>query len=76
MDGTNADDAGSASQQQDWSAVWECFDNPHTLLSTPGGGLSKGMQVHIIIFANGFNSEAQIAWFSFLYELRAFHVEL
>lgn len=50
MDGTNADDAGSATQQQDWSAVWECFDNPHTLLSTPGGGLSKGMQVHMLYF--------------------------
>lgn len=24
--------------------VWACFDNPHQLLSTPGGGLSKGMQ--------------------------------
>jgi len=30
-------------QQQDWSVVWECFDEPQTLLAT-GGGLSKGMQ--------------------------------
>ncbi|XP_045541937.1 dynein axonemal heavy chain 5 [Papilio machaon] len=34
----------TSSGQQDWSAVWECFDNPHKLLSTPAGGLSKGMQ--------------------------------
>ncbi|XP_046389607.1 dynein axonemal heavy chain 5 [Ischnura elegans] len=33
------------SQQQDWSAVWACFDEPHTLLQQAGGiGLSKGMQ--------------------------------
>ncbi|XP_068620684.1 dynein axonemal heavy chain 5 [Battus philenor] len=43
-------DAGSTinesttSGQQDWSAVWECFECPHKLLSAPAGGLSKGMQ--------------------------------
>ncbi|KAI8431136.1 hypothetical protein MSG28_001183, partial [Choristoneura fumiferana] len=30
--------------QQDWSAVWECFESPHRLLSMPAGGLSKSMQ--------------------------------
>ncbi|KAG6464441.1 hypothetical protein O3G_MSEX014510, partial [Manduca sexta] len=34
----------TSSGQQDWSAVWECFESPHRLLSTPAGGLSKGMQ--------------------------------
>lgn len=31
-------------QQQDWSLIWECFDNPQTLLTNSSGGLSKGMQ--------------------------------
>lgn len=35
----------TSSGQQDWSAVWECFESPHRLLSMPAGGLSKGMQV-------------------------------
>lgn len=35
----------TASGQQDWSAVWECFESPHRLLSVPAGGLSKSMQV-------------------------------
>ncbi|RZF32385.1 hypothetical protein LSTR_LSTR001849, partial [Laodelphax striatellus] len=30
-------------QQQDWSDIWECFENPQTLLVN-GGGLSKVMQ--------------------------------
>nr|XP_034839773.1 dynein heavy chain 5, axonemal [Maniola hyperantus] len=34
----------TTSGQQDWSAVWECFESPHRLLSVPAGGLSKGMQ--------------------------------
>ncbi|CAH2103629.1 unnamed protein product [Euphydryas editha] len=34
----------TASGQQDWSAVWECFENPHRILSVPAGGLSKSMQ--------------------------------
>nr|XP_037868155.1 dynein heavy chain 5, axonemal isoform X1 [Bombyx mori] len=34
----------TSSGQQDWSAVWECFESPHRLLSTPAGGLSKSMQ--------------------------------
>ena len=34
----------AAAQQQDWSVVWACFDDPHQLLTTPGGGLSKNMQ--------------------------------
>lgn len=29
--------------QQDWSVVWNCFDDPHQLLMTPGT-LPKGMQ--------------------------------
>lgn len=29
--------------QQDWSLVWNLFDNPHQLLATPGS-LPKGMQ--------------------------------
>lgn len=29
--------------QQDWSLVWNLFDNPHQLLTTPGS-LPKGMQ--------------------------------
>lgn len=33
----------SSQQQQNWSMVWECFDNPQTLL-TGGGGLSNAMQ--------------------------------
>lgn len=31
-------------QQSDWSVVWECFDKPHILLASHGGGLSKTMQ--------------------------------
>ncbi|XP_011504753.1 PREDICTED: dynein heavy chain 5, axonemal [Ceratosolen solmsi marchali] len=31
-------------QQQDWTLVWSCFDNPHQLLSTTEGNLSKAMQ--------------------------------
>ncbi|CAH2226767.1 jg5245, partial [Pararge aegeria aegeria] len=34
----------TTSGQQDWSAVWECFESPHRLLSVPAGGLSKSMQ--------------------------------
>ncbi|XP_052132221.1 dynein axonemal heavy chain 5, partial [Frankliniella occidentalis] len=30
-------------QQQDWSVVWQCFDEPHSLLAI-NGGLPKGMQ--------------------------------
>ncbi|XP_066590394.1 dynein axonemal heavy chain 5 [Prorops nasuta] len=30
-------------QQQDWTMVWECFDNPHRLL-TSTGGLSKSIE--------------------------------
>ncbi|KAK0178414.1 hypothetical protein PV328_002364 [Microctonus aethiopoides] len=33
-----------AQQQQDWTVVWACFDDPHQLLTTTGGGLSKNMQ--------------------------------
>lgn len=33
----------SSQQGQDWSAVWECFENPQTLLAG-GGGLSRSMQ--------------------------------
>ncbi|CAG9138633.1 unnamed protein product [Plutella xylostella] len=37
----------TSSGQQDWSAVWECFESPHRLLSAQGG-LSKGMQVILV----------------------------
>lgn len=37
------DEEGSASQQQDWSILWSCFENPLSLLAT-SGGLPKGMQ--------------------------------
>lgn len=40
----NIPSSAGGQQQQDWSMVWDCFDNPQTLLSSPGGGLSKGMQ--------------------------------
>jgi hypothetical protein len=36
--------SAASQQQQDWSLVWEYFDNPHKLLVQPGGGLSKVMQ--------------------------------
>ncbi|PSN54190.1 Dynein heavy chain 5, partial [Blattella germanica] len=39
-----SDGSAGSQQQQDWSIVWEYFDNPHKLLSQPGGGLSKVMQ--------------------------------
>lgn len=38
----------SANQQQDWSILWSCFENPLSLLST-SGGLPKGMQVTFFI---------------------------
>lgn len=44
-EGNNAtDEKGSSAQQQDWSILWSCFENPLQLLSTQSGGLSKGMQ--------------------------------
>uniref|UniRef100_A0A8W7PQG3 Dynein, axonemal, heavy chain 5 n=1 Tax=Anopheles coluzzii TaxID=1518534 RepID=A0A8W7PQG3_ANOCL len=39
-----ADDADGQGQQQDWSILWSCFENPLQLLSHHGGGLPKGMQ--------------------------------
>ncbi|KAG8296780.1 hypothetical protein J6590_049807 [Homalodisca vitripennis] len=33
----------SSQQGQDWSSVWECFENPQMLLAG-GGGLSRSMQ--------------------------------
>jgi hypothetical protein len=36
--------ASQQQQQQDWSIVWEYFDNPHKLLAPSGGGVSKLMQ--------------------------------
>jgi hypothetical protein len=38
-----ADGPQASQQQQDWSIVWEYFDNPHKLLVQAGGGLSKVM---------------------------------
>lgn len=32
--------SGSGQQQQDWTAVWACFDEPHIIL---GSGLSKAV---------------------------------
>jgi dynein heavy chain len=37
------DEIDENGQQQDWSILWSCFENPLSLLST-GGGLPKGMQ--------------------------------
>jgi hypothetical protein len=41
---TVADGSAASQQQQDWSIVWEYFDNPHKLLAPSGGGVSKVMQ--------------------------------
>uniref|UniRef100_A0A1B0GJY1 Putative dyneins heavy chain n=1 Tax=Lutzomyia longipalpis TaxID=7200 RepID=A0A1B0GJY1_LUTLO len=43
---SNKDDEADSSQnqQQDWSILWSCFENPLSLLSSQNGGLSKGMQ--------------------------------
>lgn len=35
--------SGGGSQQQDWSILWSCFENPVSLLSLHGG-LPKGMK--------------------------------
>lgn len=45
--GTHGSGGGGGSagnQQQDWSILWSCFDNPLTLLSTTES-LPKGMHV-------------------------------
>lgn len=45
--GTSGSGGGGGSvgtQQQDWSILWSCFENPLTLLSTTES-LPKGMQV-------------------------------
>lgn len=39
----NADDTASQNQQQDWSILWSCFENPVSLLSV-NNGLPKGMK--------------------------------
>ncbi|KAI5700773.1 hypothetical protein M8J75_002754 [Diaphorina citri] len=39
--------SGTPTQQQDWSSVYECFENPQNLLRT-GGGLSKAMQEMVL----------------------------
>ncbi|KAL7304210.1 hypothetical protein TKK_0003404 [Trichogramma kaykai] len=44
FDSSDTQESIEATQQQDWSIVWACFDNPYQLLSTPSGTLSKGMQ--------------------------------
>lgn len=38
------EDESTQNQQQDWSILWSCFENPLSLLSTTNG-LPKGMQV-------------------------------
>nr|XP_013189103.1 unnamed protein product [Amyelois transitella] len=43
-EGASSTNESSASGPQDWTPVYECFDSPYRLLSTPAGGLSKGMQ--------------------------------
>lgn len=39
----NAEEGGNANQQQDWSILWSCFENPVSLLSV-NNGLPKGMK--------------------------------
>lgn len=41
--GAKEEEATEQAIQQDWSVVWNCFDDPHKLLTTPGN-LPKGMQ--------------------------------
>lgn len=38
------DDPGSSNQQQDWSLLYSCFENPLSLFTSYEGGLPKGMQ--------------------------------
>lgn len=38
-----ADDSNSGNQQQDWSILWSCFENPVSLLSV-NNSLPKGMK--------------------------------
>lgn len=40
---TENEEAVDQTVQQDWSLVWNLFDDPHQLLVTPGS-LPKGMQ--------------------------------
>ncbi|TGZ53817.1 Dynein heavy chain 5, axonemal, partial [Temnothorax longispinosus] len=42
-EGLEGEKATEQTGQQDWSAVWNCFDDPHQLLTTPGT-LPKTMQ--------------------------------
>lgn len=44
--GGAAGGGNAGNQQQDWSILWSCFDNPLTLLATTES-LPKGMQVFI-----------------------------
>lgn len=37
------DESGGGNQQQDWSILWSCFENPLSLLSA-NNGLPKGMK--------------------------------
>lgn len=41
--GNNDESAGGSNQQQDWSILWSCFENPMSLLSF-NNGLPKGMK--------------------------------
>lgn len=38
------DDPGGSNQQQDWSLLYSCFENPLSLFTSYEGGLPKGMQ--------------------------------
>lgn len=38
------DDVGGTGQQQDWSLLYSCFENPLSLFTCYEGGLPKGMQ--------------------------------
>lgn len=43
-DTKESDNQSSPAQQQDWSILWSCFENPISLLASQSGGLPKGMQ--------------------------------
>ncbi len=38
------EDANTTNQQQDWSLLYSCFENPLSLFTSYDGGLPKGMQ--------------------------------
>ena len=40
---TNDNDTGTSNQQQDWSLLYTCFENPLSLFTSYEGGLPKGL---------------------------------